>query len=121
MLRGYHARQDTVHLTARASPRDQHERPERDQGEHDLRITKHSVLRPVDDGRGHFSALQDFEPRGQRNRIRHEPFVEAHATTRGAAPITSAGRFSPRGPLGIANLYLWNHVQKGRITPASDF
>ena len=104
MLRGYHAQQDTVHLTARASPRDQHERPERDKGEHDLRITKHSVLRPVDDGRGHFSALQDFEPRGHRNRIRHEPFVEAHATTRGAAPITSAGRFSPRVPLGIANL-----------------
>jgi hypothetical protein len=44
----------------------------------------------------------------------------ASATTT-AAPITSAGRFSPRGPLGISNLYVWNHVEKGRITPASDF
>jgi hypothetical protein len=32
----------------------------------------------------------------------------ASATTT-AAPITSAGRFSPRGPLGISNLYVWNH------------
>jgi len=44
----------------------------------------------------------------------------ASATTT-AAPITSAARFSPRGPLGISNLYVWNHVEKGRITPASDF
>jgi hypothetical protein len=44
----------------------------------------------------------------------------ASATTT-AAPITSAGHFSPRGPLGISNLYVWNHVEKGRITPASDF
>ena len=44
----------------------------------------------------------------------------ASATTT-AAPITSAARFSPRGPLGISNLYVWNYVEKGRITPASDF
>lgn len=44
----------------------------------------------------------------------------ASATTT-AAPITSAGHFSRRGPLGISNLYVWNHVEKGRITPASDF
>ena len=43
----------------------------------------------------------------------------ASATTT-AAPITSAGHFSRRGPLGISNLYVWNHVEK-RITPASDF
>ena len=50
----------------------------------------------------------------------HGQSWRASATTT-AAPITSAGHFSPRGPLGISNLYVWNHVEKGRITPASDF
>lgn len=50
----------------------------------------------------------------------HGQSWRASATTT-AAPITSAGHFSRRGPLGISNLYVWNHVEKGRITPASDF
>jgi hypothetical protein len=51
----------------------------------------------------------------------HGQSWRASGATTTAAPITSAGHFSPRGPLGISNLYVWNHVEKGRITPASDF